>query len=283
MNLGPYTLLGELGRGGTGVVYHARDPAGREVAVKLLARKSPDALERFQREARLHQQLGLQAGFVPFLDMGLAPTGPYLVMPLLPGGTLSDQIKRRRFSPEETAELGFRLATALGRAHGLGIVHRDVKPDNVLFTQEGIPLLADLGMAKHFRHDVSGASQSVALSKDGQARGTVSYMAPEQLQDAANVGPPADVFALGALLYECLTGEPALVGATTIDLMVHVASAEHIPIRQLRADCPKWLGTLVERTLAADPDERPENGTALADALAAGPPEAAAGRPRLAA
>lgn len=272
MNLGPYTLLGELGRGGAGVVYHARDPNGREVAVKLLGRKGQDSLDRFQREARLHQQLGLQAGFVPFLDLGVAPAGHYLVMPLLRGGTLRERLRRGRLSISDALELGFRLATALGRAHALGIVHRDIKPDNVLFSHDGLPFLADLGLAKHFRHDVSGASQSVVLSRAGESRGTVSYMAPEQLQDAARVGPPADVFALGALLYECLSGEAAFSGATTVELMVCVAEAKHVPIRKRRPDCPPWFGALIESTLSADSARRPPDATALAEAIAAGPP-----------
>lgn len=270
MRLGPYTLDQELGRGASGVVYRGRSPKGQAVALKLLATQSPEVLDRFSREARLHGQLGAEAGFVPFLDMGLAEGRPYLVMPLLRGGTLRDRLERGPLSVRGAIELGERLGGALGRAHALGIVHRDVKPENVLFDAGGNAFLADLGMAKHFRHDLSGASQSVVLSRAGEVRGTVAYMPPEQLQDASGAGPPADVFALGAVLYECLSGEPPFSAETEVELLVQIASALHVPLRK-RCECPPWLARLVEDCLAADPGQRPSEGLALAARLREGP------------
>lgn len=275
MRLGPYTLDQELGRGASGVVYRGRSPQGQLVAIKLLSAQSPEVLDRFQREARLHEQLGEEAGFVPFHDMGLAEGRPYLVMPLLQGGTLRDRLQRGPLSVRGALELGERLATALGRAHALGIVHRDVKPENVLFDEGGHAFLADLGMAKHFRHDVTGASQSVVLSRAGEVRGTVSYMSPEQLKDATGAGPPADVFALGGVLYECLSGEPAFNAETYVELLVQIAGALHVPLRK-RGQFPAWLTTLVEDTLVADPTKRPSDGLALAARLREGPARSAA-------
>ncbi|MGE0708675.1 MAG: WD40 repeat domain-containing serine/threonine protein kinase [Planctomycetota bacterium] len=270
MQLGRYTIEGELGRGGIGVVYRARDPSGREVAIKLLQGASAPALERFAREGRLQEQLGEQEGFVPLLDLGQGPRGPFLVMPLLTGGTLRDRLRPEGLPIDEVVAQGRALAEALGRAHAAGVVHRDVKPDNVLFTGEGRPLVADLGLAKHFRQDVSGASQSVALSRSGEVRGTPAYMAPEQLQDARSVGAPADVYALGCVLYECLTGQQAFDAESLLELAGRIARGDREPVRALRHDAPAWLVAVIDRALATDPERRYPDGAALAAALAAG-------------
>jgi serine/threonine protein kinase/WD40 repeat protein len=271
VKVGRYTLGGELGRGGIGVVFRAQDPAGRDVALKIMANTRAGASQRFAREARLHEQLGEASGFVPLLDMGELKEGSYLVMPLLTGGTLRDRLIGGQLPLDEVVALGTRLADALGRAHQAGIVHRDVKPDNVLYTGEGQPLLSDLGLAKHFRQDVSGASQSVALSQTGEMRGTIGYMAPEQLSDATSVGPPADVFALGALLYECLAGAPAFEGDTLMSLMAQIATAQREPLHKLRPDCPSWLLGVVDHALVVDPHRRLPDGAALAAALRSQP------------
>jgi len=247
-----------------GVVYRARDPEGRPVALKLLSNRGGDRAERFAREARLQEQLGEAAGFVPLLDLGASPAGPYLVMPLVSGGTLRARIEAGALSPEAAADLALQLADALGRAHAVGVVHRDVKPDNVLFTSEGKPLVADLGLAKHFRHDLSGASLSVALSRGGEMRGTLGYMAPEQLRDASAAGPPADVFALGAVLYECLAGHPPFEAESYMELLARVAGGQKDPLPE---SCPPWLREVVDRALDPDPQRRYPEGSAMAAAL----------------
>lgn len=272
MQLGRYTIDGELGRGGIGVVYRGRDPRGREVAIKFLRQWRPGSGERFAREARLHMQLGEEAGFVPLLDVGQGERGPYLVMPLLSGGTLRDRLYEGPLEIDEAVELGKRLAHALANAHRNGIVHRDVKPENVLFDAHGRALLADLGLAKHFRQDVSGASQSVALSRSGVMRGTAGYMAPEQLRDASRVGPTADVFALGAVIYECVTGQPPFDAPTYVELIARIARAERPGVRSLRKGVPAWLVRTVDRAMAVDPEKRFPDGAALYAALVAGGP-----------
>src|SRR5207248_3143035 len=133
----------------------------------------------------------------------------YIVMPLLAGGTLRDRLRSGALGIEESVDLVQKLAAAAGRAHARGIVHRDLKPDNVLFTAGGEPLVADLGLAKHFRHDSPGASRSVEVSRDGVIRGTAGYMAPELIRSPGSASPASDVYALGAILYECLAGRPA--------------------------------------------------------------------------
>ncbi len=267
MKIGPYEVLGELGRGGMGVVYRGRGPDGGAVAIKVM-RVDPGALERFERERRLQGALGDKDGFVGLLDSGSAPGVAWLAMPLVPGGTLRKKLEAGLLPVRETVDLGIELAQALGKAHAKGIVHRDVKPENVLFTATGRALLADLGVAKHFDKGAPGASQSVGLTRSGVAKGTAGYMAPEQLEDARSVGPAADVFALGAVLYECLAGTPAFEGETAIELLAKVAEANLAPI--VRKDVPGWLEEVVLRALERDRQDRYHDGAELAYALALG-------------
>jgi serine/threonine protein kinase/Tfp pilus assembly protein PilF len=268
MLVGPYTVLSPLGHGGAGSVYRARARGGADVAVKLLRRASPEALARFERERRLLASFREEDGFVPLLDAGTSEQGPYIVMPLVEGGTLRDGFARGPFSVEEALELGRALGRALAAAHARGVVHRDLKPENVLYAADGRLLVADLGLAKHFREGDIGASRSVALSKTGEVQGTVGYMAPEQSSDAARVGPAADVFSLGAVLYEALTGSPAFVGATGLEVLAKAASGMFQPVRSLRPDAPPWLAGVIERALSPDPTKRPADGAAFLRALA---------------
>jgi hypothetical protein len=275
VRIGPYEVLETIGRGGMGVVYRARTPSGEVVALKVLARTQQETVARFEREQRLLRSFTAQDGFVPLLDAGATPGGPYLVMPFVPGGTLREKLRAGPIGIEATLALGRTLAAALGRAHARGIVHRDLKPENVIFDASGKPLVADLGLAKHFDRLASGASQSVSLSRDDTSRGTVGYMPPEQLEDAKSVGPPADVFALGAILYECLAGKPVFTGDTTLEVVQNVAAGKFE--RLDRKDAPPWLAALVERALAVEASDRFKDGSAFEKALA----ESARGRSRL--
>ncbi|HZU97087.1 MAG TPA: protein kinase, partial [Planctomycetota bacterium] len=153
MKIGGYEVGGVLGRGGMGTVYRARGADGREVALKVLTRTNAERAARFERERRLLGELTLEDGFVPLLDGGDAPEGAFLVMPLVAGGTLRDRLERGPLGLEKTLELGRAVARALARAHARGIVHRDLKPENILYTAEGKPLVADLGLGKHFDKD----------------------------------------------------------------------------------------------------------------------------------
>src|SRR5271155_1467684 len=174
VRLGYFELLGEIGRGGSARVFQARARNGQLVALKLLTKPQDKAsFKRFAREQRLLQKLGEAEGFVPLLYSGTSPQGPFFVMPLLPGGTLRQRLQRSALGIEETVQLGRKLATAIGWAHDRGIVHRDLKPENILFTADGRPLIADLGIAKHFGATATTTSVE-SPTVDHQFLGTLS-------------------------------------------------------------------------------------------------------------
>ncbi len=267
MKIGPYEIVGALGQGAKGVVYRARSPAGDEVAIKVLRAFDDEGLARFERERRLLETFTAQEGFVPLLDSGRVASGPYLVMPVIAGGTLRDRLARGPLGVAETIELGRSLAGALARAHAKAIVHRDLKPENVLFDQDR-PLVADLGLGKHFDKEAPGASRSLSVSGTGHMRGTFGYMPREQMTDAKSVGPPADVFAIGAILYECLAGRPAFAGNTVVQVLTNVTSGAFEPLSRACPAAPKWLAAAIERALAPSPGDRFEDAAALLRALA---------------
>jgi tetratricopeptide (TPR) repeat protein len=264
--IGPYLLEREIGRGGMGVVFLARSPGRGAVAIKVLTKIDADKLARFERERRLLETLGTAEGFIPLVDAGVSPSGPYIVMPFANGGTL----RQRLVGPlgiDETLRLGAAIARALGHAHERGIVHRDLKPENILFDEQGTVLVADLGLAKHFDREAKGASLSASLSRGGFLRGTAGYMAPEQMVDSKSVGPEADVFALGAILYECLAGRPAFEGESLVEVLARVTSGDREPLGRVRDGVPPWLVAVIDRALARDPARRQPDGRHLAAAL----------------
>jgi serine/threonine protein kinase/formylglycine-generating enzyme required for sulfatase activity len=270
--IGAYSIVREIGRGGMGTVYLGRrESDGADVAIKTLIKvQDPGAVARFEREGRLLGALGLAAGFVPLIDYGRSDEGvPYIVMTYVTGGTLRKRLEKGRMPVAEAVTLGKTIAEAVGRAHARGIVHRDLKPENVLFTGEGVPLLADLGLAKHFRTDVTGATSTKDLSVVGQFRGTFGYTAREQMRDAKAVGPPADVFAIGAILYECLTGVPAFEGENAIQIVQAIEAGKLVPLAERCPEAPEELTRIVERALGREPEERQQDGAALAAELAA--------------
>ncbi len=274
MRLGPWELAREIGRGAYGTVFEARGPSGERAAVKVLRGQGPQAGERFDRERRLLASLGEAEGFVPLLDSGVSPQGAWIAMPFVGGGTLRDRLAAGPLALDVALSVVRNLAAAAGRAHALGIVHRDLKPENVLFTEKGRPLIADLGLAKHFLRD---SAHTVSLTRDGVYKGTLGYMPPEQMSDARSVGPPADVFALAAILYECVTGQAAFVAETPFELVEKAERGEFEPLPG-----PDWLSAVVERALDPRPAERFPDGAALAAALEAraAPPRAVSTRRR---
>ncbi len=266
--IGPYEVVAEVGRGGMGTVFRARSPggAGEHVALKVLRQQTPEARARFEREVRLLGALGEAEGFVPLLATGEDASGPWLTMPFVSGGTLRARLESGLLAVSETIALGRALARAVAHAHARGIVHRDLKPENILFTATGKPLVADLGLAKHFLDDAPGG-RSVSLSCSLEFRGSAAYCAPEQLVDAKNVGPAADVYALGAVLHECLSGRPPYEGQSFLDLVGRIQTGHRPSLRSLRRDAPAWLVATIERALRTEPAKRFADASELARAL----------------
>src|SRR2546421_7425013 len=261
-----YEVQGEVARGSASVVFRARSASGALVAIKVLSRRDPRAERRFERERKLAASLGSQQGFVPLLETGTTPSGePYYVMPFLEGGTLRRRLERGPLAIPDALALVRALANAVAIAHERGIVHRDLKPENVLFSSDGRPLVADLGIAKEI--DREHASVSIDLTVSGSPLGTAGYMAPEQLEEAGTAGPSADVFALGAILHECLAGVPPFRGESVLDVLARLAEARPVPLRALRPEVPRWLEAVVARAMASEPAKRFAHAGAFARAL----------------
>jgi tetratricopeptide (TPR) repeat protein len=280
-HVGSYVLVREVARGAMGVVYEAQAPDGARVALKVLTNgTSADALARFDRERRLLGELSGAHGFVPLLDAGEHQGRPWLVMPFMAGGSLRDRLRRGPLRVEDAVALGHQLGAAIGRAHARGIVHRDLKPENVLFERDGdaTPTIADLGVARHFRDGLDGA-RSANLSRSGAMLGTACYMAPEQVIDARRVGPPADVFALAQIVYECLAGVTPFARESLQQTMAALVEGRPPPLRERAPHAPAWLEAALARALSVDPARRFADGQAFARALALGARAPATRRP----
>jgi len=264
-SIGGYRILGEIARGGMGVVYRGQDPSGRAVALKVLLDQNPEGIERFKREAELAHGLS-HPHVVPVYDYGVFQGRPFMVMGYVEGEDLMARLKRDGPLPElEARRLFGCLAEGLQAAHTRGIVHRDVKPQNVLLAGAEV-YLGDFGLAR------SGPS---ALTATGELLGTPSFMAPEQARgEGRRVGPAADVYGFGATLYTALCGEPPFGGATLYAVLDQVLRAEPAPLRaQRRDDLSPDLEALVQDCLRKDPSERPPIGEVLErlEARAGGP------------
>jgi serine/threonine protein kinase len=251
---GRYRVQQKLGAGGMGAVYLARDEdLGREVAVKVLRPLTPvgepprELIERFRREARAVALL-THANVVRVYDQGMEGDFPYLVMELVAGPTLADRIESGPLEVREVRTLGIQLASALDAAHAAGIVHRDVKPSNVLQSGPGAWKLADFGIAH---------TSDSSLTITGQFLGTPAFAAPEMLE-GGQVGPPADVYSLAATLYAALAGEPPYGDANLARLIVAIGKGERPPpLVGRRADVPAGVAAALERAMATDPAARP--------------------------
>ena len=263
---GRYRVDDMLGRGGMAVVYLAHDvELGRLVALKLLAENlagDEDVRKRFVREARLAARLS-HPNVVHVYDAGEDDGVPFIVMEYVPGETLAQVLlPRGKVAPGEAAALARQAALGLQHAHEAGLVHRDIKPQNLLLRDDGVLKIADFGIAR--------AAEISRMTQLGTVLGTASYLAPEQAL-GEEVGPQADIYSLGAVLYELLTGKPPYEFGSLADLAEKQRAGTIVPVRDLEPSVPDELEALVMRCLARDPRFRPASAGAVAEALAEEP------------
>src|SRR5262245_49340406 len=251
--LGSYRLHERIGKGGMGEVYRAEHPKiGREAAVKVLPANlasEEDFLKRFEREASSAASLS-HPNILPVWEYGEQDGAPYLVMPYIRSGTLKNRLEAGTVPTSQVAKYLTDVADALDYAHRKGIIHRDVKPANILIDEDERAYLGDFGIAK-------ALEGSDSLTQAGVGVGTPEYMAPEQAQGRAD--PRSDLYALGVMVYQMLTGQVPFTGHTTVEvLMKHLQ--EPVPMSPLRGAVAQQFGPILQRALAKDPNLRYQSG-----------------------
>ena len=259
-----YEILDEIGRGGMGVVYKAEDPRlKRNVALKVIlagGHAGDVELARFQIEAESVAKLKHHT-FVQIYEVGSDEGLPFLALEYCGGGSLEDRIGESPPTPRESAELIAKLADAMEYAHQAGVIHRDLKPGNVLFDENGEPKITDFGLAKKVGEDDSH-TRTVSVM------GSLGYMSPEQASGHTREATPAvDVYALGAMLYRLLAGKTPFEGASTVESLQLVINGVPIPIRRLSPSCPRDLDTICLKCLEKSPANRYRTAADLADDL----------------
>ncbi|HMI32008.1 MAG TPA: protein kinase, partial [Candidatus Limnocylindrales bacterium] len=271
--IGPYEIVALLGAGGMGEVYRARDDRlSRDVAVKVLPStfaSDPDRLRRFEQEARAAGQIN-HPSIMAVYDVGAFEGTPYIVSEYLEGETLRQALDEGPVPPARALELGIEIASGLAAAHAKGIVHRDLKPENLILLRDGRLKILDFGIAKLTRDGLGKVSDTgptlLNLTVTGQLLGTASYMAPEQIRDLG-VDHRTDLFTLGAILYEMLTGSPAFPGETIADRMSAILRGEPPPLPPALESSYPGLGKVLRRCLEKQTDNRIDSARDLALAL----------------
>jgi eukaryotic-like serine/threonine-protein kinase len=268
--LGPYEIIAPLGAGGMGEVYRARDPRlGREVAIKVLPQHlstNAEVRARFEREAKTISSLN-HPHICTLFDVGREGETDYLVMELVEGESLAQRLTRGALAPAEVLKLGGQIADALDRAHRAGVVHRDLKPGNVMLTKSGAKLM-DFGLARATGMQGPGGTSGITrealtqsptvaapLTAEGTIVGTFQYMSPEQLE-GKEADVRSDLWALGCVLYEMTTGRRAFEGKSQASLIASIMHTDPAPPSQLAPLTPPALDQLVKGLLAKDPEER---------------------------
>ena len=262
---GRYELLGEVGRGGMGVIFKAWDPQhGRCVALKFLQRTEGmqyEDVERFRREAKTVAGLRHEA-IVPAYGLEEAGDVLCMVMEYVPGVPLDVLVRRGALTPFQVVQMCARVARALHHAHTLGLTHRDVKPGNIVVAHDGRPFLLDFGVAKD-------KGESVSLTLEGEVLGSLAYMAPEYLTlGVSAIGPQCDVYGLGVVLYEASTGGKHPYGeGTDEELVVRIVREPPTPVAQQNPNVPPALARVIDRAVAKDRAQRHPTAEALAQDL----------------
>lgn len=263
---GDYELLEELGRGGMGVVYRARQMSlNRVVAIKMILRgdlASTSDLDRFRAEAEAAARLD-HPSIVPVYEVGQQQGRPYFSMKYIRGRTLSQVLADGPLPPREAAKILAAVARAIHFAHSRGVLHRDLKPSNVILDEFDLPHVMDFGLAKQ-------TNDAASLTKTGAVLGTPAYMAPEQAAGARGVvGPASDVYSLGVILYHMLTGRPPFQAASPVDTVLMVLEQDPVPPRVLNPKANRDLEMIALRCLQKPPDLRYATAEALASDLTA--------------
>ena len=263
LTVGQYRVIKEIGRGGAARVFRAYDEAGlRTVALKVLPIETDDRaafMRRFERETKVIRTLD-HPNIVQVYDSGETDEFVYIVLRLLEGGTLRQRIATQRLSTQQACQYMIQIAHALHHAHQLGIIHRDVKPSNMLLDveQPGHILLSDFGTAKILH--------ALALTRTGATVGTPEYMSPEQAE-GRDVDQRSDIYSLGCALYETLAGRPPFVGANSVSILYQQVHSQATYIRSYNTDVPPQLWTVLRSCLAKRPEERYGAARILADEL----------------
>lgn len=261
-----YAIEREIGRGGSSRVYVATDTDGRRlVAIKILHPELAGSVSalRFEREVRVLTSLR-HPGILPVLDSAVSGGTLFYVMPYLDGTTLSQRLASEgTLSYREAVEIVGELALAIDYAHSQNVVHRDIKPANILF--DGMrPVIADFGIARA----IIAASTEPGVSSSGLAIGTPLYMSPEQSLDPNHVDGRADIYSLGCIAYEMLTGRPPFTGATSMAIVAKHVSEAPPDVARFRADVPPFAGSAIAGAIAKIPSARPPTASAFARAFA---------------
>ena len=262
---GDYEVIKLLGQGGMGVVYLMRAQDGMQYAVKVMdVGKGDDGLEsrkRFLREAAFAIKVR-HPNLIPVHCVGEDRESRlcYLVMDYMPGGSLADRLSKcKRLSVEESVSIAGQVAAVLEVAHRHGVIHRDIKPENILFDLDGTPKLADMGVAKF-----SGGAGRTTVTTTGMIVGTPAYMAPEQMMDSHHVDARADIYSLGVVLYEMLTGSRPCAESTAVELLAKAIKGEPLPdVRTMRPEISASLAYILSLMCAPNPEERPSSSCAV--------------------
>jgi len=262
MNIGRYEVLQELGQGGMAMVYLARDPyMKRQVAVKVLPRQftfDPQFRTRFQREAEVIATLE-HAYIVPVHDFGEHEDQPFIVMRYMSGGTLADRLSQGALPMEEIASLFDHVGSAVDYAHSLGVIHRDIKPGNILFDSRGEPSLSDFGIAKI-------AEATASFTGTGMI-GTPAYMSPEQAQGEKTLDGRCDVYSLGVVLFQALTGELPFKADTPMGVAIAHISQPVPSLLERKPDLPPGFESVIRKALEKDPAKRYQTASDLTLAI----------------
>ncbi|MBI1833173.1 MAG: protein kinase, partial [Planctomycetes bacterium] len=257
-----YEIKRVIGHGGMGIVYEAVDcELHRTVALKMVlgGGRSHERRERFLREMQAIASLE-HPNIVRLYDGHQAGDQMFFTLEYVDGGTLADALNGKPQPFHQAAEMVILLARAIHYAHGRGVIHRDLKPGNVLCQRDGTLKISDFGLAKIVHEEIE-------LTKSSQWLGTPCYMAPEQASGTGDIGPAADIYALGAILYEMLTGRPPFLADSSMAILDHVRNEDPLPVGQHRAGVPRDLETICMKCLSKEPEQRYATAEALADDL----------------